>query len=278
MLIRGLFFVMCCLMVSLVEAQDSTKANSAGESVELSDGTLLFNFSSLDGVSLENDGLSSADSARIEFLLLRAQLEIDTDNFRKAQKFLNKVLRLDENHGEALRNLGDIHAFQEKYKDAVAYYLKCLPLLDSAAMAYNNLGQTYMRMERCQDALECFTILRNLEDAPENTLMSLAQANGACGNLHAALGNLSDYLHLNPTSLPELRYRAQIYMEIGFFADALADLNLYLTAVDDAKSYYLRGLARIQGGKDLIDACEDFVRSRDLGNYEAERALKKYCK
>ena len=278
MLNRGLFFVMCCLTVSLVKAQDSTKANSAGESVELSDGTLLFNFSSLDGASIENDGLSSADSARVEFLLLRAQLEINTDNFRKAQKFLKKVLRLDENNGEALRNLGDIHAFQEKYKDAVVYYLKSLPLLDSAAMAYYNLGQTYMRMERCQDALECFTILRQLDDAPKNTLMSLAQANGACGNLHAALGNLSDYLHGNPTSLPELRYRAQIYMEIGFFADALADLDLYLTAVDDAKSYYLRGLARIQGGKDLIDACEDFVRSRDLGSYEAERALKKYCK
>ena len=130
-------------MVSFVEAQDSTKANSAGESVELSDGTLLFNFSSLDGVSLENDGLSSADSARIEFLLLRAQLEIDTDNFRKAQKFLKKVLRLDEKNGEALRNLGDIHAFQEKYKDAVVYYLKCLPLLDSAAMAYYNFCLLY---------------------------------------------------------------------------------------------------------------------------------------
>lgn len=277
MLIRGLFFVMCCLVVSLVQAQDSAKVNLAGESVELSDGTLLFNFSSLDGASIENDGLSSADSARIEFLLLRAQLEIDTDNFSKAQKFLKKVLRLDENNGEALCNLGDIYAFQKKYKDAVIYYLKCLPLLDSAVMAYYNLGQTYMRMERCQDALECFTILHQLDDAPKNTLMSLAQANGACGNLHAALGNLSDYLHRNPTSLPELRYRAQIYMEVGFFADALADLDLYLTAVDDAKSYYLRGLARIQGGKDLIDACEDFVRSRDLGNFEAERALKKYC-
>lgn len=278
MLTRGLFFVICCLVVSLVEAQDSTKANWAGESIELSDGTLLFNFSSLDGSSDEGNRLTSSDSSRIDFLLLRAQLEIDTDKFRKAQKFLKKVLRLDKNNGEAMRNLGDIHAFQGKHKDAVAYYLKCLPLLDSAATTYYNLGQTYMRLERCQDALECFTILRQLDDAPENTLMSLAQANGACGNLHAALGNLSDYLHTHPTSLPELRYRAQIYMEIGFFADALNDLDLYLTAVDDAKSYYLRGLARIHGGKDLIDACEDFVRSRNMGNFEAERALKKYCK
>ena len=278
MLLRGFFFVMCCLTVTLVKAQDSTGSNANSESIELSDGTLLFNFSSLDDASLKNDGLSSADSARIEFLLLRAQLEIDVDNFRRAQKFLKKVLRLDKHNGEALRNLGDVHAFQEKYKDAVVYYLRCLPLLDSPASAYYNLGQTYMRMERCQDALECFTILRQLDDAPENTLMSLAQANGACGNLHAALGNLSDYLHDNPTSLPELRFRAQIYMEIGFYADALVDLDLYLTAVDDAKSYYLRGLAKIHGEKDLIEACEDFVRSRDLGNYEADRALKKYCK
>lgn len=277
-MIRAIFFLVCYVMVVHLKAQDGAQQGEAGTSIELSDGTLLFNFSSLDGASNSGDGLSAADSARIEFLLQRAQLEIDADRFGKAQKFLKKVLRLDKNNGGALRNLGDIHAFQEKYKDAVTYYLKCLPLIDSAAMTYYNLGQTYMRLERCQDALECFTILRQLDDAPENTLMSLAQANGACGNIHAALGNLSDYLHSNPTSLPELRYRAQIYMEIGFYADALKDLDLYLSAVDDAKSYYLRGLARIQGGNNLIDACEDFVRSRDLGYYEAERSLKKYCK
>ncbi len=265
-------------MVVHLKAQDGAQQGEAGTSIELSDGTLLFNFSSLDGASNSGDGLSAADSARIEFLLQRAQLEIDADRFGKAQKFLKKVLRLEKHNGGALRNLGDIHAFQEKYKDGVTSYLKWLPLIDSAARTYYNLGQTYMRLERCQDALECFTILRQLDDAPEYTLMSLAQANGACGNIHAALGNLSDYLHSNPTSLPELRYRAQIYMEIGFYADALKDLDLYLSAVDDAKSYYLRGLARIHGGKNLINACEDFVRSRDLGYYEAERSLKKYCK
>ena len=64
-------------------------------------------------------------------------------------------------------------------------------------------------------------------------------------------------------------------MEIGFYADALNDLNVYLTAVDDAKSFYLRGLAKIHGKIELIEACDDFIKARSLGSYEAGTSFEK---
>ena len=272
-----ILLVFLCTGVTLL-AQDSV-ANGSPQSIELRDGTLLFDFSSLgENESSKTSELGASDSARVVFLLHRAQMEIAEDHVLKGKRFLTKALRIDKHNGAALRNLGDLYAFKGKHKKAVEYYKKSIEELDSSASAYYNLGQTYMRMERCQDALECFTTLRKLPGAPENTLMSLAQANGACGYLNAALENLNDYLEYDPTSLPELRYRAQIFMEIGFYADALNDLNVYLAAVDDAKSFYLRGLAKMYGKIELIEACDDFIKARSLGSYEAERALKQYCK
>lgn len=112
-----ILLVFLCPGVTLL-AQDSV-ANGSPQSIELRDGTLLFDFSSLgENESSTTSELGASDSARVVFLLHRAQMEIAEDHILKGKKFLTKALRIDKHNGVALRNLGDLYAFKGKHKKA----------------------------------------------------------------------------------------------------------------------------------------------------------------
>ena len=82
-----------------------------------------------------------------------------------------------------------------------------------------------------------------------------------------SLGFNSDLLFIN---------KAIVYGEIGDFKNAISDLNNAIKLnPQSTQSYYLRGIAKIQLGK---DGCNDLLIAKQNNVPNSDKAYYTYCK
>ncbi len=135
----------------------------------------------------------------------RGILEIQQGNLEAGFGFFNKALECGQRlkdprlQSSALVNLGIAYNISGKRKDAIAAYLKSLPLFEfmgdfnAIARTYHNLGMTYRDLKRFKDAenyyRKALEILRRCMDYHLSgmTYMNLSDALGEQGDTRAAL-------------------------------------------------------------------------------------------
>lgn len=132
-----------------------------------------------------------------------------------------------------------------EFEEAAANFSKTLDSLPSHTKAHYHRAFVYTALERHEEALEDYNFLINK-------------------------GIKQDKLYYS---------RGTSYYSLEQYGKAIADYNKALELTEDEKLmqevYNNRGWARKKSGDDQ-GACDDWERSEDLGNEEAERFLDDY--
>ena len=93
----------------------------------------------------------------------------------------------------------------------------------------------------------------------------------------SAIADYDKLLNVNKNASRAYLERGTLRMAERNFEGAVEDFNSYFDIEDpQGATMYKRGIAKIFMGK-IIDGCEDFKISLDLGYIDADKAVKKYC-
>ena len=94
-------------------------------------------------------------------------------------------------------------------------------------------------------------------------------------NLKSALDDFTMVIRLNQNHFGAWQNRAIIKGNLNDFQGALKDIDSAISLNPNfAASYYLRGIALFETGK---DGCDDLAKSYSLGYMAAKKAMTHYC-
>ncbi len=149
----------------------SKKKGNQGQVVNQPDGEIDFDNSvfSVDEVSINEevtpDGVIDTTSMiKAEFFLARALGEINQQNYKSAQKYIEKSLKLNPKYIEAQMLHGDINSAFGMYEDAQKDYLKVIAIDSLVPQAYYNLAQCLAFQGKDQKAYQNYNKALSLDN------------------------------------------------------------------------------------------------------------------
>ena len=86
-----------------------------------------------------------------------------------AKELYNRVLKIDPNHSQALKNIAVIFINLKDYQKAKEYYEKAVEIDPNSADAYYNLGIIFKELKEYQKAKSCYEKADNIQ--PNNTII-----------------------------------------------------------------------------------------------------------
>lgn len=196
-------------------------------------------------------------------------------NYDKALVYVNNAIYYDSKYFQAYYNKGMIYYKQGKDKVALENIDKCISLEPKYYEAYYLKAQILIKQQVYDKALDNLNIVIDLKkdykqayyfrglcfaflNQHENSLVDY--------NTAQSLGFNSDLLFIN---------RAIVYGQLGDFNNAILDLNhAIIINSQTAQSYYLRGIAKLQLGK---DGCNDLLIAKQNNFPNADKAFYEYC-
>jgi tetratricopeptide (TPR) repeat protein len=85
-------------------------------------------------------------------------------------------------------------------------------------------------------------------------------------------------IEINPEYLPAYINRSAIYIEMGKYYEAIADLDFYILNNDkNGLAYLNRGIANENTFR-WKEACRDWKKAMDLGVSKAQKYIEEQCK
>jgi len=102
-------------------------------------------------------------------LVLRGLLEHEKskDSFNQAEKILNSIIKLNENHSAANYHMGLIHYDRQNYKEAIAFFNKAMQSRDYYEDAGINKGLSLFSLKRYDEAIDVFDQIRDKKNVSE---------------------------------------------------------------------------------------------------------------
>jgi tetratricopeptide (TPR) repeat protein len=199
---------------------------------------------------------------------------------KEALADFNKAIELAPEYAMLYNNRGNVLLDMGRAEEAVAEFTRAISLAPAYGAAYNNRANASDELGRHEAAITDYR--RAIELMPLNAVPfnGRGKAQGALDHSYAALRYLNRAIALNPRYPAALRNRAQIYIRLERYRDALADLERVMDqtgrSAEDAGLYLLRGRA-YAGERKARLAYKDFSRAIDLDANNAsayvERAL-----
>lgn len=107
------------------------------------------------GSDVSNDG-SPDPTSRIAGLLAQGQSFLNNDQPERAMECFDEILKLDENHPEALVKKGAVLEHLKQDEQALQCYDRAIKADDKLTIAYLYKGGIFNRLERYNEALECY--------------------------------------------------------------------------------------------------------------------------
>ncbi|HEX2907194.1 MAG TPA: tetratricopeptide repeat protein [Phototrophicaceae bacterium] len=229
-------------------------------------------------------------------------------DFQQAQKYYTQALERDPycipayiGHGWVAMQSGDYEAalddyakansidpfngevyvvrgllYSEIYRDydrALAEYNQAIEVDPDCDYAYQSRGYNYLATGKPELAVQDFKRALQLKPYNEDTRYNLATTYGKVGYYQDALANYTIVIDKvnNRRGKSALLYRAQIYIALGDYENALGDIDLHLKTAYLANNeqyyktvaYLLRGSIELNRG-DYATAIEDYQTAFDL--------------
>lgn len=214
---------------------------------------------------------------KAKFYLSRAKLEIDKPNINKAIEYLDKSIDLNPSYADAYVLKGDIYSSMTYYEKALSSYGRASFLEPRNAQINYNLGNCFIRLGKDNLAIEQWT-----KAIQNDSTYILAYAGRASlfmknKNFEAAVNDYNKIFSINKYFYMAYKGRGVAHLELGHFGKAIIDFNNFLEfEPNDDYVYYKRGLAKLSDNE-IYGGCIDLLSSSDLGNKDAEKALRKHC-
>lgn len=170
-----------------------------------------------------------------QYRLIRAQFYKKSefaDYLSEAKTDLDTILKQDENHVEALVELGDVMTRQREFKNAIPILTKAITL-EAGAEAYMSRGLAFFK-----------------KTPPD---------------YQAAAKDFYQAQLANPTDENLYLWRAQCFQELEQWSDALREYDLLIELVPDNQGYFVdRGFIK-DSMENEQGAVEDYNKALDIG-------------
>ena len=161
-----------------------------------------------------------------------------------AMKDYNITIMLNSKHVDAYNNRGWLFFLLEKYDKALSDFDKAIALKPDFDLPYNNRG--WLK----------FTIK----------------------DFNSALADFDKALQVNPNMYSAYINRGWTRYTIKDYTGAISDFSQAISiSPQETKPYLNRALAFIESGK-ADEACKDWTSAKNLGYYQAEELINKYCR
>jgi tetratricopeptide (TPR) repeat protein len=183
------------------------------------------------------------------------------DNFLKAQRDLDKVIKINPNLVEAHALLASVYSRQRDYQAAISAYQKVIELDKNRGDVYFGLGLVYLKMQRQEDAIPPLQRAIELNYNPKDSYYNLATALEQTKDFAKGAEAYENYLKLKP----EDTWTG--YLRLGL---CRMELNQYESAVQafqeaqklkpqDLKTNYSLALAYQKAGQ--LDKAEETFKN-----------------
>lgn len=221
---------------------------------------------------------ASKDAPLYEFYRDLGAAYVLTNQGELAVEPLKKALDLKPNSVEILNLRANAYAQQEKWRRAMRdleQYLKQRPNSDTA---WVNLGAVAEKRGQYQNAMEAYEKALALKPQNEQAQLGKATLQARMGLYQAALPMLEKLAQLHPNEVPYQMNRALALYHTESLTAAVDGFTKVLKLDNgNAEALTLRGVAHYRLGNQY-GACRDWTKAASLGDSDASKALKKYCK
>lgn len=172
----------------------------------------------------------------------RGELQTSLGNPREAFDDFQRAIVLDKQCWAALHNRGVTLAQHGKRDQALADFNGAIALNPKFATAYGNRAELLAAMGHWRQAVSDYTTLLKLSpaDSPAvaTTLTARAIALQQLRQVESAVRDLNEAVRLAPQDAVALATRGNVYAEVGFFDQALADWQKSLQLDPQAAATY----------------------------------------
>jgi tetratricopeptide (TPR) repeat protein len=203
-------------------------------------------------------------------------LMINNGNYDKALVYVNKAINSDSKYFQAYFNKGMIYYKLGDDTKALVNLKKCISLEPKYYDAYYIMAQIFIKQQLYDKAIGNLNTVINLKKDYKQAyyyrglcFAFLKQFENSVFDYKTAqnLGYNNDLLFIN---------RAIVYGQLGDFNNAISDLNNAIVLnPQSAQSYYLRGIAKFQLGK---NGCDDLLIAKQNNFPNSDNAFYTYCK
>lgn len=221
--------------------------------------------------------VDSTSRIKAEFFLARALSEIDQGNYKAAEKYVDKSLKLNPQYIEAQMLHGDIYSAFGYYENAQKDYLKVIQTDSLVPQAYYNLAQCLAFQGKDEKAFENYSKAISIDRNYVLAYSGRAAMYLKFQNYESAISDYTLIIDKNQYFLPAYRGRGFARYHTREYKAAIKDLNFYLEMENmDSYALYFRGMSQILNNN-LYNGCLDLLKSSDLGYDQAQKAINKYC-
>lgn len=155
------------------------------------------------------------DFAEINRAFRIGDMHFTRGNFGEAEKWFIKVLALNENHREALNQLGVIYMQNGNNRRAEILYRKLFSITQREPIYYCNYGRCLYNQKRYAEAIEAYENAIKMDCTRTARYVSVGQIYYELKDLNKALYYFNKALELDPKNLEFLWTTAELAQQIG---------------------------------------------------------------
>lgn len=199
-------------------------------------------------------------------LFLKGAIQRRLGNYKDAERLLRRVVKKVPNLASVQEELGRVMHVQGKMDIAKVHLHKAVKLNKKLITAWNLLGQIYAiegQDEKAEHARRQQLIADNKDPALVKAVELVQE-----GKLGVAEGICRKYLLSNPDDVSALQLLADIGIQLGMAAEALAMLERCLELAPDyhqARNSYAKALSRLHKFEQALKET-DFLEKAEPGN------------
>jgi len=173
-------------------------------------------------------------------LVYKGREHYEAREFDKAEAYLLRVAKINEEFADVMNMLGVIYHTRGKTAQAQDFFEKALKINPSYIEAALNLAVTYNDMGQYSKARELYSNITNQKIDDENKIESFAR--GKLANMHAELG--------------------QAYAEVRKLDNAISQYHQALELCPDFVDIRTRLGQTLRDAGDLLEACIEFEKAK----------------
>lgn len=235
---------------------------------QLSEAAYRINISDYSEAHRILDELKAKYKNRPEVFTLKADAHFAEGNFKTAEKYYSKALKIEDDNPEYIVKFADAAFKNGKFAKAAEHYEIFLQSEKHRVDIYKKKALCYLTDDQPEKAAKAISRYMNFYEKDAEAQQISGEAEYHSGNYLSALIQANENLKTNKT--PEaFVLRGKIYLNSENYQDAFSDFSMALDInPENGKTWYLAGLALHKAGKDK-QACSYLKKAIALKYYPA---------
>jgi tetratricopeptide (TPR) repeat protein len=156
-------------------------------------------------------------------------------DFKKAEQFYLKSIKLKKNNYEALNNLGLVYMETASYNNAADYFKKSININPAFYQAYNNLGITNSRLNKFEDAIRAFDLAISMNSANAYNNKAVSSLNSILKSIDSSIMTLETIIKTETSNILAKQLLGQFLLLNESYNSAV---NVYKSGIEQSSDNY----------------------------------------